>query len=141
MDKCVIDCSVAASWILKDEYRKSSEKLLASIIKEEIELIQPDLWWYEMLNLLRSAVLRKRIKYEHIQKTLFFLKEIPMTCISSEEMDGHLLLENAVNCNLTAYDSAYLTLAETRGLKLFTFDKDLLALKNKFDFIIEMGKK
>ncbi|MHC4874484.1 MAG: type II toxin-antitoxin system VapC family toxin [Planctomycetota bacterium] len=137
-DRCVIDCSVAASWILKDEFRKSTEDLLSSIITGEIELIQPDLWWYEMLNLLKSSVLRGRIRHDHIQKTLFSLKEIPMSIVSSEDIDNCLLLENSINYGLSAYDSTYLTLAETRGLQLFTFDKELLALKDKFDFIIEL---
>ena len=138
MKKCVIDCSVSASWILKDEYKKSSEELLRSIILGEIELIQPDLWWYEMLNLLKSSVIRKRIKNEHIRKTLFFLKEIPMRCVSLSKLDDYLLLENAIKYNLTAYDSAYLTLAEIYGAKLFTFDKDLLTLKNKLRFIKQL---
>ena len=134
-NKCVIDCSVSAAWILKDEYKKSAELLLQSIISEDMELIQPDLWWYEMMNLLKSSLLRKRIQYQNIQKTLFFLKEIPMTVISSDKINEHLLLENAVTYDLSAYDAAYLTLAETRGAKLFTFDKHLLKIKKKFNFI------
>ncbi len=135
VNKCVIDCSVSASWILKDEYKKSAEVILQSIISGKMELIQPDLWWYEIMNLLKSSLLRKRIKYENIQKTLFFLKEIPMTVVSSDKINEHLLLENAVNYDLSAYDAAYLTLAEIRGAKLFTFDKQLLRRKRKFNFI------
>lgn len=136
--RCVIDCSVAASWILKDEFKESTEALLSSVLTGKVELIQPDLWWHEMLNLLKSSVLRGRIKHDHIQKVLFSLKEIPMTVVASEEIDNCLLLENSINYNLSAYDSTYLTLAEIRGIKLFTFDEDLLALKNKFDFIEEI---
>jgi len=135
MNKCVIDCSVSASWLLKDEYKRSAEILLKKIISGEIIIIQPDLWWYESMNLLKSSFLRKRIEYDDIKKSLFFLKEIPMTTVNSDKIPEHLWLENTLEFNLSAYDSAYLTLAQVQGAELLTYDKQLLKLNKKLKFI------
>ena len=135
MNKCVIDCSVSAAWLLKDEYKRSAEILLEKIISGKTLIIQPDLWWYESMNLLKSSFLRKRIEYDDIKKSLFFLKEIPMTTVKSDKIPEHLWLENTLEFNLSAYDSAYLTLAQVQGAELLTYDKQLLKLKKKLKFI------
>ena len=135
MKKCVIDCSVSASWLLKDEYKKPAEILLENIISGDIEIIQPDLWWYETMNLLKSSFLRKRIEYEDIKKTLFFLKEIPLTTVGSDKIPEHLWLENTLKYKLSSYDSAYLTLAQIQGAELLTYDKQLLKLRKELNFI------
>ena len=60
----VVDCSVAASWFLPLEKSPEYELLLNHILSNTIEMIVPDLWWYEIMNVMKSAISRGRIQEE-----------------------------------------------------------------------------
>lgn len=51
----VVDASLAGAWVLKDEQSEEAEELLAVIVEGREDLAVPDLWSYEVLNLLISA--------------------------------------------------------------------------------------
>ena len=70
MNKCVIDCSVSAAWLLKDEYKRSAEILLEKIISGKTLIIQPDLWWYESMNLLKSSFLSSVLLSKVIESSM-----------------------------------------------------------------------
>ena len=59
--KVVIDASVSASWFLQDEFNQKADELLKEVIHGRIDLFQPLLWKYEIINVLRTAILQKRI--------------------------------------------------------------------------------
>jgi len=131
----VIDCSVSASWVLPDEHTPVAETLLRRVLEGDCSLIQPDLWWIETLNLLRTAVLRKRLTESGARKALYFLKEIPLETVGVSRESEFLVLDRALCHGLTAYDATYLVLAEMRGAELVTADRDLLALQSDYSFI------
>ena len=131
----VVDCSVSSAWFLNDETSLCAENLLKEIVNNDIRLIQPSIWLYETLNCLRSAVIRKRISSSEARNALFHLHELPIDYIAPESQGEFNIIEKALKHNLSAYDAAYLDLAEKRGLKLYTGDKDLAELANTFSFI------
>lgn len=132
----VIDCSVSTAWIMPDETSNSSETLLKAITTaDNMRIIQPSLWLYETLNCLKTAVLRKRLDLMEAKNALFHLHELPIEYIFPENQGKFNIIEKAIKHNLSAYDASYLDLAETRGINLYTRDKDLLKLKNEYSFI------
>lgn len=98
-------------------------------------MLVPTLWWYEVINVIRSAIQRKRINERTAQKTLFFLKEIPKTVVDPGIQEQYGILKTALDENLSAYDAAYLHLAISTDSDLFTQDSDLLSLYSKYPFI------
>ena len=135
----VIDCSVSATWVLPDEASARSERLLAQAFDEKVRLLVPALWHYETLNLLRSAVLRKRLDEAEAKKALHFLSEIPIETVSPEHQSRPAILDAALRHGLSGYDATYLVLADARGLSLLTADSDFLALRKVFPWIIPLA--
>lgn len=135
----VVDCSACGGWYIQDETTSASLAVLDDLLSEQLRLVVPDLWWYETLNLLRSAGLRGRITAADARKAVYFLTELPLETVSVERI-GHLrILELAQQHNLSAYDATYLALAEARGVKLLTADRHLLGLRAQFDWILPLG--
>jgi predicted nucleic acid-binding protein len=134
-DIVIFDCTVSASWYLPDEGSDFSQKLLADVIARRLSLVVPDLWWYENMNVLKSAVRRKRISEQEAHKALFLLKEIPLDTVEPGKQGQFGVLSLALADNLSAYDATYLHLALSSGAVLYTSDSDLLNLRKKYTCI------
>lgn len=135
----IMDCSVTAGWFLRDEVSEHAQSLLERVLKRDVNLIVPELWWYETLNVLRSAVARKRMSQEGASKALYFLEEVPMETIGSSRIGHAVILNLAHRHSLSAYDATYLALSDARGTELLTADKHLLSLQNKYPLVKPLG--
>ena len=119
-----------------DEESKDSDRLFADALQGKIRLIQPSLWMYEIINMVRSAaVLKKRIKEEDGKKLLRLWNEVPAEYEEHEPRSSFEILNDAFHHQLTGYDAVYFHLAKRRGIELFTEDAGLLKLKRKFAWI------
>ena len=135
----VIDCSVSAAWVLPGEFDAHAERLLARTLDGEIRMVVPSLWHYESLNLLRSAVLRKRLAEPEAKKALHLLSEIPMEVVDPVLQGRPAILEAALRHRLSAYDATYLALADSRGIGLVTGDSDLISLRRQYPWIVPLS--
>lgn len=128
MKQIVADASLCGAWILADESSGEAERLLARITSGSVQLVVPALWHYEMLNLLRSAVRRKRLAAEDLDLAVETLERVPMTM---EDLPGaparRRILYLAAQFELSAYDAAYLELADRFKIALQTNDAKLKA--------------
>ena len=71
----VVDCSVCAPWFIPVEQTPAYEALLTSILEKQVEMVVPDLWWYEIMNVIKSAVRSERISDEDAKSVfMFFFK-------------------------------------------------------------------
>ena len=133
--KVVIDASVSASWFLQDEFNQKADELLKEVIHGRIDLFQPLLWKYEIINVLRTASLQKRIARDKAMLAVSTINSIKVEYIVPGNEDMINLMRIADENSLTAYDASYLHVAEMTSGELFTSDKDLLKLRNKYPFI------
>jgi predicted nucleic acid-binding protein len=140
MNTLVIDCSISLSWCLPDEITEKSISLLKDAMRGKCQLIQPELWWYEMINGLRSAVARKRITPTGAEKALHFLGKIPIHTVSTGLLEGNLVLDCALRHKLSAYDASYVVLAQSRRAALITNNNGLLRLAPEFSNIKSLDK-
>ena len=128
MKQIVADASFCGAWVLTDESSGAAESLLARIISGSVQLVVPALWHYEMLNLLRSAVRRKRLATKDLDLTVESLERVPMTL---EDLPGaparRRILHLAMQFDLSSYDAAYLELADRFKISLQTNDAELAA--------------
>lgn len=128
MKQMVADASFCGAWILPDESSGEADRLLARITSGSVRLVVPALWHYEMLNLLRSALRRKRLSAEDLDLAAETLERVPMTM---EDLPGaparRRILHLAAQFDLSAYDAAYLELADRFKIALQTNDTRLKA--------------
>jgi predicted nucleic acid-binding protein len=121
---CVLDSSVALTWVLPGEATSATEELLATV--GDLGAIVPGLWPLETANVLWMAERRGRISLAERTRALSALAELP---IQIDERTAALAFGAtsalAAMRDLTVYDACYLELALRLGLPLASLDKRL----------------
>ncbi|MGB8969055.1 MAG: type II toxin-antitoxin system VapC family toxin [Candidatus Sulfotelmatobacter sp.] len=126
MSRFVVDASVVLTWCFPDENSALAERV-AQMFKEGDSAIAPSFWPHELLNALLVGEKRKRISGDLIRDFLTDLATLPIVLQESQAdavFDGIQSLSR--EHGLTAYDAAYLDLAQTNGLPVATLDEDLM---------------
>ena len=121
--RIVIDASVALKWALRDEeIIPQADTLLDDLLAGQLSIFVPTLFDYEITNTLKVAVSRGRLSESDAQLAL-----VKYRLYLIERADFLPLqdstLQLALRHNRSAYDSAYLALAQSLGLWLITGDK------------------
>lgn len=119
----VIDASVTLSWCFEDETSDASDVLFASVARSGA--IVPQLWVYEVGNVLALAQRRGRITEAETQRCFGMLARLALDRVETPR-PAELAAIAAAHA-LTAYDAAYLHAAMTRGASLATLDAQLAA--------------
>jgi predicted nucleic acid-binding protein len=119
----VLDTSISAVWALADESSPLAERAANRLMKE-VALV-PQIWWYEIRNLLVVSERRKRITTADTIQYLKLLSTFPIQVDGIE--DEQAIFRCARQFQLSFYDAAYLALAMRDRLPLATLDKALQA--------------
>ena len=135
-NKWVLDCSAMASVMLLETEGRETDDLLEQALADRIHISVPSLFWYEISNVLITAVRKKRLEINQARDALARLCELP---ISTDSTDGGVvyrrILDLAMMHDLSFYDAAYLELADRIGAFLKTFDKAILRLSSHYPWI------
>ncbi len=127
----VLDCSLALAWVLPDETSARAEKFLAQVSTKNI-LWVPALWWYEISNALVNARLRYRLAEADSMRAVELYGTLPIeTDLDLGSDTAWRFQALAREYSLSAYDAAYLELAQRRGLGLATLDRHLMMAARK----------
>jgi predicted nucleic acid-binding protein len=119
----VVDASVTGAWLLPDEHSTEAVSLLESASSETIQLAVPDIWTYEMTNLLVSAYRRNRIQLEQIAEGLRLTVAVPIAYFDHRnELASSRIASIAITHSLSAYDAAYIELADRLKVPVKSFD-------------------
>lgn len=121
----IIDASVIAKWLLPDE-----EDFVANIIKEDfasraISVSVPVFIFYEVNNLLKSAVLSGRLDAKRAVSLYEAFLDFDFIICSSKPL-LKATLRKAVELNISSYDASYVALAESLQIPFFTADEKLV---------------
>ena len=120
----VLDCSLAMSWLFRDEVAPASSKILDRLDAETA--IVPPVWFLEVSNVLIVGERKGRISAaraeEFVQQLSTFDFEIDPE--PPQRAFTHLLPLCRAHA-LTSYDAIYLDLAVRRQLPLATLDEPL----------------
>lgn len=119
----VVDASLALKWQLRDEPDLApADDILRDAVDQKVELIAPDLWLYEVLNGLRTAVSRGRLSSDQAATAVsdYLVLGIGLHPFGPIATRAN---ELAISYGLAIYDSAYLALAESVGADLYTADR------------------
>jgi predicted nucleic acid-binding protein len=123
--EAVLDCSVALAWVLPDEASGRADQLFGQLTPRT-SLWVPALWWYELANALTTAQRQARLAAAETRRVIELYRELPIRTDPELDADAawrwHAL---AQELGLSAYDAAYIELAQRRGLSLATLDRAL----------------
>jgi predicted nucleic acid-binding protein len=128
----VLDASFCTPHFLLDEKNQHVDDFFSSV-KESDMVYVPHLWWYEMGNIFKKAIMRKRVGYAEAQRLVTGLSALRV--ITDTEFGGayaQALLKPAHDYDLTVYDAAYLELAARKNAVLGTLDRNLKAAAVKY---------
>ena len=124
MKLCVIDASVVGPMILPDEAPDLPSQLMPVMV--EGRALVPQHWRLEVLNLGRTALRRKRIDAQRLERALSILSNYRIHLDDGTNRHAWgACMELAARHDLTAYDAAYLELAIRAEAPLMTLDKAL----------------
>ena len=122
-NRIVLDSSIILGWLLIDERTDNLAILFNSILDQSIEIIAPTLLPYEVVNALRSAIVRKRLLLNNAQKLTSKFEQLHCQLLPNQNLDTLVRLAN--DLEISAYDAAYVALAKKLNAPLYTLDEKL----------------
>lgn len=132
----VIDASFFLGAFLSEfcnDEEKNARDYISKIIQNNGQIYVPQLFWFEIGNVLTNAVKPKkdgsagRLSLPQFLTVYQNIRELPIYTDPQPDSETQLRISNlAVKYNLTFYDASYLELAIRTSLPLKTFDKELL---------------
>ena len=118
----IVDASVVLGAFFPDEDQAQAQALIREHVMGRVELIAPTLLLYEVTNAVVQAQRRGRISDEQAGNVLTSFEGLG---ISLRPVSWQQMLPLALRFDRSAYDAAYLALAETSEQPLITGDRRL----------------
>lgn len=136
LEKWVLDCSAVAAMVLSEKEGIVIAEIFEQSLKNQIHVLMPPLFWYEIGNVLVIGVRRKRIAGNCLNEILARLFDLPVETDTESGLAVYQRIVGFANLhNLSFYDAAYLELADRLGARLKTFDHQILKLKSRYPWI------
>jgi predicted nucleic acid-binding protein len=127
----VFDASFVGTLIIPDEKNPETDKLYTKI-KNKDERYTPHLLWYELSNIFKNLIRRKRYTFDEV---LQFYPRLATVCLTVDFETGsgysQKLLRLCNSYGISTYDAAYLELADRKKAVLCTLDEGLRAAAKK----------
>jgi len=127
----VFDASFVGALIIPDEKNPYLDKMYARIKNEEEKYV-PQLFWYEITNIFKNLLRRKRCTLDEV---LGFFQPLTALCLTCDFETGPNYVEKILRLcneyNISSYDAAYLELAWRKKAALCTLDENLIATAKK----------
>jgi predicted nucleic acid-binding protein len=131
----IVDSSIALTWCFEDEASPETDRLFERV--RDNGAIVPGLWHLELGNVLLQAERRGRISRTDVARRLALIGDLPISVDQETTTRAwREILSLARAGNLTAYDAAYLELADRRGLPLMTRDNALAEAAKRLGVIV-----
>ena len=136
----VTDCSFFCALFLPDDHSSAVVGFFENLHPQDTVTV-PSLFWYELANVMTTAVTRKRLQPASVTKIVSLIGDMSLL---SEECCGAEYVEKihaaALRYALSAYNAAYLELALRNAAGLATFDKQLAAAAEKAGVTLYSGR-
>jgi len=135
----VFDSSFVVALIIPDEKNPKVDKVQKAL-SESDEIYAPQLLWYEVANIFKNLLRRKRYTTEEVTHFFPLLSAVRVTTDFENGADYSKKIWNLCNVyNLTSYDAAYLELAERKKAVLCTLDENLIIAAKKHGVTVLNG--
>lgn len=121
----IIDASVVAKWLLPDEENFTANLIKAEFAKNAISISIPNFIFYEVNNLLKSAILTGRLDIKRASSLYEAFLDFDFTVYWSKQL-LKATLKRAFELKISSYDASYVCLAEHLQIPFFTADEKLV---------------
>ena len=129
----IVDANVVLRAFFPDEEQARAQALIRDHVSGHVQLAAPTLLLYELTNAVLQAVRRGRITDQEGEAILAAFEGMG---IGLEPVTWQQMLPLARRFDRSAYDAAYLALAEARGEPLITGDLRLYnAARDTLDWV------
>jgi len=118
----VLDNSVLVAWLVPEQANDYTRRIARRTQRED--LIVPALWEVEFANVMTVMWRRRALERHQVAGILTRAARLGLQ-IDRNPVSPHALFAIAERHGISAYDAAYLELAERRGLPLATRDASL----------------
>jgi predicted nucleic acid-binding protein len=135
----VVDASTALAWCFPDEASDYADGVLVSLKGKTI--LVPAIWSLEVANVILVGEKQKRIAPPEVRRFTTLLENLSI--VQDTQPVGEYVanvLPMARRYGLSAYDAAYLELADRRNLPIATLDGKLRKAAQKAGVKIFVGK-
>ena len=120
MTVLVLDTSVAAAWYLPETFSPEARRWRDRLLAGDVQLLVPNLHYWEMANVLRTYVRRAEIESSLAREVYALHLDAPL---ESAEPDRSRVLDVALEYEATAYDAVYIALALDHDAPLLTAER------------------
>ncbi len=120
----VVDCSVAAKWVLTEPGEIDAFRLLDQQALGELSLIAPDLLLTEFASLITKRTRRKQMPAAGSHEAFRLMEESELRLFETRPLLGRAL-DLAVNNQMPLWDCVYLALAIEHNCPPITADRRL----------------
>jgi predicted nucleic acid-binding protein len=136
-----IDASVGVKWFLSEEADSAAAlALLERFVYGDLNIVVPELFFYEMGSALSAAVSQRRIPLATAIAALDELERLNLTGVTLVGESVSALLYSQ-RFGLSVYDASYLATAESRQAILVTGDERLLqAVKGRLQWVVKIDR-
>jgi len=122
----VLDTSVVAKWFLPEPLSDRADRILEDVRLGRLRPAAPDLIVYEFANILWQRLKKGEISRRQSDVIMKDFERLPINLAPGDVL-GSRALEMAVETGCTAYDGAFIALADSLGTRLVTADRRLTA--------------
>jgi len=120
MNRFVLDTSVAAAWYLPERFTSEARSWQTQLLDRRIELIVPNLHYWEIGNVLRTYVRRGEISASLAREIYDLHLEAPLFI---QEPDLAVVLATALEMDATTYDAVFISLCLALDVPLVTAER------------------
>ena len=124
-EKFVVDASFVLSYLLPDEENEYVKVLFLDYQKRKIDFISASLLPYEVVNGVKSAVIRERMGTAQAKS---LIREFLKLDFALEKINEIEIFSLAISHDISIYDASYLCLAKSEKISLLTLDEKLRKL-------------
>lgn len=118
----VVESSVALAIILKEPEAEIAVATLREWVRTRRERIVPDLFWYEIANVLMR---KQGFSSLQVVEAIHQIEQFGLRTVHPERSTLWLVVDRTERHGLTAYDALFLATAETLKADLATLDRSL----------------
>lgn len=123
----VVDANILAALVIPTEYSSQASNKLEGWLVGEADLVSPALWSYEAVSAIRKYVASGLLSGEEAQNAVSNLLDLEIREVgATADLHRRSLVWADRLKSLVAYDSAYLALAESLDVPLWTADSKLV---------------
>ena len=131
----VFDSSFVGALIIPDEKNPRVDEIRTRIGEDE-EIFVPQLLWYELTNLFKNLIRRKRFTADEVMRLYPELATIRLLYDNESGVEySKKLLHLCNDYNISSYDASYLELAGRRKAVLCTLDQNLQEAAKRYGVV------